>query len=468
MIVENRGQCMRYQLYFVLSFAIGLFFFACTPPLVHLPEVGQQPTSPLVAATVEAQLTATIPPTVTVLATDLWGNAYIQHLSWQGDTLITLYSSAQPQERLKFSPSTEIWQRYQIPVDDLRIGSYVRLFGSRTGSHANADYIVIPSDATATFPPAIDPPQEIIAEGEIETIRSESSDVFTLRLKENPLHINFYLITRIFKEERVAIDALEENSLLQHQGDLLQDAVGTFIDVKRALILDKPSVYRPIEYPLVCYDNHEFTNCHDEYLGIEFEHPASWGAGIGQLTRSRYVGYSYNYSFEGAMVMAGGRSNPFAEPRGGMPTDFFGFDDQTAEELCAYSYADLCEVIQPGVVLTIQIPTGVELCAPGPGVIWGPHAIVKVDLPKHNTINGLIFTTEFVSEKLAQELGLIKPGASNTSSLYCDEADQHHFDELMQQLGQGIRDGTVESQTKINLDALRTMARSFQGEPLSK
>ncbi|MCE7982383.1 MAG: hypothetical protein DYG89_14410 [Caldilinea sp. CFX5] len=460
---------MRYPLGFVLSFTIVLFFFACAPPPTHQPGSDQQPASPLAVTTVAAQITKAIPPTVTVLATDLWGNGYIQHFVWQGDSLITQYSAAQPQDRLKFSPGAEIWQRNQISVDDLRVGVYARLFGSRTGSHANVDYIILPAaDTTRNFVPTIEYSPELIAEGEVEAIKAEGNDVFTIQLRGNPLHINFYLVTRIFTEERAAIDTLEEKSLIQYRGDLLQDAVGTLVEVKQAVVVERPSDYRVTTYPLQCHDAGVFTHCHDQYLGIEFEHPASWGAGVGQLERSRYAGYSYNYSFENPKVIAGGRSNPFGEPRGGMPTDFLGFGGHTAEELCAYSYADLCEVMQPGVVLIIQIPTGVELCAPGPGVIWGPHAIVKVDLPKHDTINGLIFATEFVSERLTQELGLIKPGSSNTSSLYCDEADQHHFDQLMQQLGKEIRDGTVEVQTQINLDALRTMARSFQGESLPR
>jgi hypothetical protein len=70
----------------------------------------------------------------------------------------------------------------------------------------------------------------------------------------------------------------------------------------------------------------------DETLDIEFEYPIAWGAIEVDLRAGGYTGYAYDYFFSGTtpaqvgLLAAGGRSKDFSEGRGGMPTDFSGYE----------------------------------------------------------------------------------------------------------------------------------------------
>jgi hypothetical protein len=458
---------MRYPLCFALGLFASLFFLSCTSPTAGRPATDQQAESPLARSVTETHsLTETVLPTVTVVATDFIGGGSIVHIPPEGNGLIIAQSESQ--DRLQFAPTTEIWQRERIALDDLRVGDSVSIFGTDQGNgSASTDYIVILPELSAPYTKTGEYTGEWITSGKLAAIDATSeASIITIQLEGSTLGFQANEFTRVFRQQQVTLDLVEEESGIQYQGTLVRDTIGLLVEVKQVLIFDKPSLYAMTEYPLVCNDTNGVAHCRDEYLGIEFAHPASWGAGVAMLVQSRFVGYIYNYAFENTEIIAGGRSNPFMEPRGGMPTDFSGFGDQTAEQVCATSYAELCEVVQPGVVLTIQFPHAESSCNPGPGVIWEPQVSILVDLPDHKLINGLAFTSRFISEALTQELAPIQPNPSGSPPQNCDEANQQRFDERMQLLVQQLQDGAIDEETQANLQALRAMAQSFQGEPL--
>jgi len=443
---------------------------AVTPTIASTALSLQQGDSPLLMPTPTSDAGISIAPSspvTAVIQTLFVDSTAIEEMSWQGDTLIANAAPDMPQNQVKFTPATILWQRNRMVLSDLQVGTQISFFGVDLGNIAYADYIVILAEPTQDFVKNGVYTSDHLGIGKIASIMPDPTG-WSIKVVHNGnlVEIRTTQSTRVFRQQQTTLAALEVGSEVFYQGRLLQNGSEMLTEVAKAVILYVPSQYQAEDFPLMCTHKNETYHCRDEYLGIEFDHPASWGKGIGTLARSRYVGFSYNYRFENSAVVAGGRSNPFIEPRGGFLTDFSGSDGRPFEEHCASSDLMLCEAIQPGVELTILRSSVELLCSPGPGILWRPTAIITVDLPHHSVINGLLFATDFLSPDLTQELTTLAPKPDQTPSDNCDEVSRARFEEWMQRLTQQLHDNTVDDETQANLQVLRAIAASFRGEAL--
>ena len=408
-------------------------------------------------------------PMTTVVKSDFMDGTTVEEMSWQGDVLITNAAPDMRSNRVKFTPETVLWQRDRVELTALQVGAQISVFGSDRGDRVDADYMVMLDEPTQDFVKEGVYTQYHVGIGEITAIVPIPDGWLITAVRDgDSWMIRTTPVTRLFRQHRITLAALEPGSDLLYQGRLLQHGDTMLTEVAKATVMHVPSQYQPEQFPLICTITKEIAHCRDEYLGIEFDHPASWGEAIGVLRPNWYVGYRYDYlfakEFEESIVSAGGRSNPFVDPRGRFPTDFSGSDGRPLADRCAPPDVMLCETIQPGVELTIRRSSGELLCSPGPGIIERPTAFITVDLPDHPTIKGLLFAIGFLSIALAEELALLapQPYPAQSTPINCDEASLLRYEERMQRLMQQIRDNTLDAETQANLQTLRNMAASFR------
>ncbi len=434
-----------------------------SPPHNYSPILVPTPTTDVVPTITPSQ------PMTAVLKTDFMDGTTVEEMTWQGNVLITNAAPDMSSNRVKFTPETVLWQRDRAALTDLQVGAQISVFGSDHGNMVDADYMIILDEPTQDFVKEGVYTQDHLGIGKITAIVPGPDRWLITAVRDgNSWAIQTTPVTRLFRQHRITLTALEMGSDLLYQGRLLQHGNAMLTEVAKAVVRYVPSQYQSTEFPLLCTITNENAHCRDEYLRIEFDHPASWGEGIGTLARSRYVGFSYEYRFENSGVIAGGRSNPFMEPRDGFLTDFSGSDGRPLAERCMTPDVMLCETIQPGVELTIRRSSGEALCRPAPGIIWRPTIFITVDLPDHPMINGLLFATGFLSTALAEEMALLEPQPypAQGAPIHCDEDSLLRYEERMQRLAQQMRDNTLDAETQANLQTLREMAASFRGEAL--
>ena len=408
-------------------------------------------------------------PMTTVVKSDFMDGTTVEEMSWQGDVLITNAAPDMRSNRVKFTPETVLWQRDRVELTALQVGAEISVFGLDGGDMVDADYMVMLDEPTQDFVKEGVYTQAHVGIGKITAIiPTPDGWLITVVHNGDSWTIRTTPVTRLFHQHRVMLAALEPGSDLLYQGRLLQHGNAMLTEVTKAAVMYVPSQYQPEQFPLICTITNEIAHCRDEYLGIEFDHPASWGESIGTLGRSRYVGFSYEYRFENPGVIAGGRSHHFTEPRDGFFTDFGGTDGRPLTERCLAPDVMLCETIQPGVELTIRRSSGEALCRPGPGMIGRPTVFITVDLPDHTRINGLLFATGFLSTALTEELAPLEPQPypAQSAPINCDEDSLLRYEERMQRLAQQIRDNSLDAETQANLQTLRNMAASFRGQAL--
>ena len=222
---------------------------------------------------------------------------------------------------------------------------------------------------------------------------------------------------------------------------------------------------------LNCTPQDGFAECYDETLRIEFEYPIDWDE-IEATLRTGDTGYAYDYAFSSIspemafLLMAGGRSEDFTEGRGGILTDFNGYDD-LSQGGCASIREDypICEEIQPNVVLFMKFPEAKNICDLVPGVLFSPLAIVEINLPANPTINGFRFISPFLSPLLVEALNTdirdILGYTPETGATTCDSASQVEFDGRIAELVKNIKANMVDSDTTENVDSIRHIAESI-------
>jgi hypothetical protein len=157
---------------------------------------------------------------------------------------------------------------------------------------------------------------------------------------------------------------------------------------------------------LNCTSSGTFKKCIDETLGIEFEHPVSWGEIEGVLRTGWDSGYLYKYNFSGAIISedelpdTGGVSINFGEGREWVPTDFAGFGDQRFQvDSCDNdNLYPICKEIDSNVRWMIRFPNAEYLCTSGDFYI-NPIARVEINLLRSNTVKGFVLEIPFISEK---------------------------------------------------------------------
>lgn len=230
---------------------------------------------------------------------------------------------------------------------------------------------------------------------------------------------------------------------------------------------------------LACTPAGDYLRCYDAVLQLSFEVPRGWGEIEATLRTGGYLGYAYQYDFPEpgpdlpGWVEIGGRSRDFSEGRGGMFTDFHGYDAPgvTSSNRCGLDdvggrFAH-CQPVSAQVVVLLAVPQASDYCPqPGPGGITQPLAFVEINLPENPTINGFTIVLPALSAvgeaqfaaALRDTLGEVVGGAPTN----CDAATQQAFDARMAQLTTAILVGELDDETTRRWADVLHLAESVQ------
>ncbi|MEO6063293.1 MAG: hypothetical protein ABIQ99_15270 [Thermoflexales bacterium] len=233
----------------------------------------------------------------------------------------------------------------------------------------------------------------------------------------------------------------------------------------------------PVDARLGCALDGATYYCRDQALGLSFRYPAAWGRiGRTNLRTSTQSGRAYDLVFDRPPVpplpAAGGRSRDFAEGRGGLLTDFGGYDKRAPGSLiglgkdgkCDPTFAS-CERIQPNVVLALLYVPGPIRCEGGPILVGDPVALVAIDLPNNPNVNGFVFAASFLSEATLARLNATIGVTTQGDSTRCGSADVAAYDATLKDLLMGIQTGRADVETMANVSALRALAQSIAPLP---
>lgn len=196
----------------------------------------------------------------------------------------------------------------------------------------------------------------------------------------------------------------------------------------------------------------------DDFLGIEFSYPRTWGKIEAQLERCYYSGYKYRYVFERDDVRMGGRSLDCSEPRSPSMTDY-PYSAYKVEQVCNYMGKSLCLEeggIEASVHLTMVFPKAETVCSPSEGAKKGVYGAVTVDLPDHPVIQGIILLAPLLSDGTQAKL-------SSTDACGSDNATR--YDQVIVELIEQIEAGTVDAETQEIVNTLRHLANSVRTIP---
>lgn len=233
----------------------------------------------------------------------------------------------------------------------------------------------------------------------------------------------------------------------------------------------------PVDARLGCARDGATYFCRDQALGLSFRYPAAWGRiGRTNLRTSTQSGRAYDLVFDRPPVpplpAAGGRSRDFAEGRGGLLTDFGGYDKSAPGSLiglgkdgkCDPAFAS-CERIQSNVVLALLYVPGKIRCEGGPILVGDPVALVAIDLPNNPNVNGFVFAASFLSESALARLNATIGVTAQGDSTRCGSADVAAYDATLKDLLMGIKTGRADAETAANITALRALAQSIAPLP---
>lgn len=202
----------------------------------------------------------------------------------------------------------------------------------------------------------------------------------------------------------------------------------------------------------------------DEVLGARFQYPASWGFLRGRLSTGD-TGYQYllfarpeQYSNEQGDLIAGGISRDFTEGRGGMFTDFRGFQGRPISAVCRDYSARICTRVSSRVVFMVALPSAANIC--GEGMVWitEPMMFVGVNLPSNVTVKGFVFVKPLLSTTQSAELTALL----GTGSSLCTGDSGRAFDARVAEIYNGILRGTLDAETGQTYREMRYLARSIR------
>lgn len=229
----------------------------------------------------------------------------------------------------------------------------------------------------------------------------------------------------------------------------------------------------PVDARLGCAQDGATYFCRDQVLGLSFRYPAAWGRiGRTNLRASAQSGRAYDLVFDRPPVppfpAAGGRSRDFSEGRGGMLTDFGGYDKNAPGSLiglgkdgkCDPAFA-LCERVQSNVILALLYVPGPIRCEGGPILVSDPVAQVTIDLPNNPNVNGFVFAAPFLSESSLARLNATIGVTAQGDSTRCGPADIAAYDATLKDLLMGVQTGRADVETAANVAALRALAQSI-------
>lgn len=425
-----------------------------------------QPYSPILVATPTPDSTKIIAPstpTPYILEANFQDGTTVEEMVWQGDDLITNAAPDMRSTRVKFKPSTKVWQREEILPDDLQVGDWLSIFAVRTDQ-------ILQSTVLITMP-APDSPYAKQASyvfdhtgiGQIASIASTvdnrtatTSLTLTVDIDNVLIPLKVSPTSRLFRQHEATLADIEVGSDVSFAGTLWQTGETMLADIEQALIL-KPNDNRAQLVELNCSTVDNAVHCIDDYLGVEFTLPVAWAPSASELRRNSFGGFSYSYQFSNEGIGMHGVSANYVLGVGG-----WLYRGENPLEFCRERLnAAHCEEVQPNVVLLIGIPSVRTLCSWQQPIFNAPKAIVLVSIPDHPTINGLVIDVEFMSESLRHELTALTPDRSASSP--CRLEDWVALSDRYQLLVNQIIEGTIDPESQHNLDNLRVIATSLQG-----
>jgi hypothetical protein len=232
-----------------------------------------------------------------------------------------------------------------------------------------------------------------------------------------------------------------------------------------------PTITPTAELPVVrvsCSSDGKVSTCFDHLLGMRFEYLSDWGEIEPRIWHGGYAGYGYGYSFSNSAIpreyqlAAGGRSRDFSEGREAFITDYSGVPGELD---CTQEYFEpgLCQQIAPQIILIYEFPKSERVCDAGPGTIFQPRAMIKINLPDNPVINGFVFTSRFLAPGVQAELDrILNPSLVPGPPLRCDEAHRAQYDARVQEIIETIRAGDLDMESEKNLRWFVRLARSIQ------
>lgn len=184
------------------------------------------------------------------------------------------------------------------------------------------------------------------------------------------------------------------------------------------------------------------------------------------ISHGGYAGYAYGYSFTNREFVdqinlgAGGRSSDFSEGRGAFITDYLGIPGQL-DCSAEFFQPGLCQAIAPQILLIYEFPEARSVCDPGPGTRFKPIAIIKINLPQNNIINGFLFVSQFLSPAKQLELDRIINPLHGVPS-QCEETRMAQFDAKVEEMLGVIQSGKLDTESENQLRWLTRLARSIK------
>ncbi len=212
----------------------------------------------------------------------------------------------------------------------------------------------------------------------------------------------------------------------------------------------------------VCVTEAGLTLCRDPFLHIDFAYPSLWGE-ILQGDLRPEAGAVYTYEILGSLG-AEGRSGAFVPPLGSGLTAFPGFISDILPERCQQFYpAQICQEIQPQVVLVLVFPRARAICEPAPGDLSSPLAILALNLPEHPSINGFVFYRGFLSAfqeaRFAEyRVNLLSPPTGRG----CTNFLRSQFNVRVLEMVAGVRNDRLDEVTAANVRRWITLGESIQ------
>ncbi len=246
----------------------------------------------------------------------------------------------------------------------------------------------------------------------------------------------------------------------------------------RAPILETP-VLSPTTLPtpfptptamntLRCERDGVFWNCFDELLEVGFRIPSRWlTVPETYLSPGECGGFAYGYVFyRQNQLRAGGHSLDFCQPTEG--SAFIGFRERwkpgfrDVDGCSLFRQAVYCESIKPNVVMAISFPESQSVCEPYADTIYHPIVQVGVNLSVERKVQGLLFTTGFLSIRLEDQLFEPLGGVDLDRTTCADITAMNRFDELAYSVAQAVIEGRADEETTYQLGLVREFARSIQ------
>jgi hypothetical protein len=219
---------------------------------------------------------------------------------------------------------------------------------------------------------------------------------------------------------------------------------------------------------LRCERDGVFWNCFDELLEVRFRMTSRWlTVPETYLSPGECGGFAYGYAFyRQNQLSAGGHSLDFCQPTEG--SAFIGFREpwkpgfRDVDGCSLFRRAVYCESIKPNVVMAISFPESQSVCEPYADTIYHPIVQVGVNLSLERRVQGLLFTTRFLSIRLEDQLFEPLGGVDLDRTACADTTARNRFDELANSIAQAVIEGRADEETAYQLGLVREFAGSIQ------